>query len=150
MSKDRLARVLALSIIAGAIGVAVIRRKPSRAQEPQDAVYAMLDAARAGDVKQYLASYTGPMETALRRTLSETREPAQYLKDSNAAIKGVAISDAGQVSDAEVKLRVEFVYQDRNEVQMMYLDKIGSGWKIVRADSEERVKTLIPYGTPVK
>lgn len=47
-------------------------------------------------------------------------------------------------------MRVEYVYQDRNEVQMMYLEKRPSGWKISRTDGDERVETLVPYGTPVK
>ena len=47
-------------------------------------------------------------------------------------------------------MRGEYIYQDRNEAQTMYLEKGPTGWKISRADSDERVKTLIPYGTPVK
>ena len=152
MTRDRKAKILAVVVLAAAVGVAVMRKTPARRQEPQDAVYAMLDAARSGDVKSYLASYTGTMEAALRRTLAESTNAgfAKYLQDSNAAIKGVAISDPQAVSDTEVKLRVEYVYQDRNEVQMMYLEKAPGGWKIARADSEERIKTLIPYGTPVQ
>jgi hypothetical protein len=47
-------------------------------------------------------------------------------------------------------VRVEYVYQDRNEAQTMYLEKASSGWKITRVDGAERVKTLVPYGTPVQ
>ena len=32
----------------------------------------------------------------------------------------------------------------------MYLEKINGVWKITRVDSAERVKTLVPYGTPVQ
>ena len=92
------------------------------------------------------------METALRQTLNETSEPAfaKYLRDSNAALKGVALSDPQKITDREEKVRVEYVYQDRNEAQVMYLERRPDGWKIARADSEERVKTLIPYATPMK
>jgi len=119
---------------------------------PQDAIYGMLDAARAGDVKAYLASYTGQMESALRQSLAETTESgfAKYLKDSNAAIKGVAISEPQSLTDREMKVRVEYVYQDRNEAQTMYLEKLPGAWKIARVDGVERVKTLVPYGTPVQ
>jgi hypothetical protein len=32
----------------------------------------------------------------------------------------------------------------------MYLEKEASGWKIARVDRAERVKTLVPYGTPLQ
>ncbi len=119
---------------------------------PQDAVYRMLDAARAGDVNAYVACYSGQMETSLRRSIGETTEAgfAKYLKDSNAAIKGVAIAEPQLLSEREVKLRVEYVYQDRNEAQTVYLEKAGARWKIARVEGVERVKTLVPYGTPVQ
>jgi hypothetical protein len=58
--------------------------------------------------------------------------------------------DPQTITDTEAKVRVEYVYQDRNEVQMMYLEKGSRGWKISRTDGDERVETLVPYGTPVK
>jgi len=129
-----------------------LKPQPKPDPTPQDTIYGMLDAARAGDVKAYLANYSGQMTTALQQSVTETTEPkfAQYLKDSNAAIKGVAISEPQQLSDTQVKVRVEYVYQDRNEAQFMYLEKQSGVWKIVQVDSTERVKTLVPYGTPVQ
>ena len=64
--------------------------------------------------------------------------------------KGIAISEPQPVTDREVKVRVEYVYQDRNEAQTMYLEKDAGSWKISRVDGAERVKTLVPYGTPVQ
>jgi hypothetical protein len=112
----------------------------------------MLNAARSGDVKSYLANYSGAMEAALRQSLAESGEAAfaNYLIQANADVKGVAVAEAQQVSEREVKVRVETIYQDRNQVQTMYLEKGPGGWKISRTDTDERVKTLIPYGTPVK
>jgi hypothetical protein len=158
MKRDRKAQLLTVAVLLAALAVGLARKTGWRLPEarapqtPQDAVYAMLDAARAGDVKGYLASYTGPMQTALQQALAETTEPgfAKYLKDSNALIKGIAISDPQKITDVETQVKVEYVYQDRNEVQMMYLEKSPNGWKISRADSDQRVKTLIPYGTPVQ
>lgn len=152
MKRDRIARVLTVAVLLIALGVVWARRSGPTSQNPQDTIYAMLSAARAGDVKRYLDSYTGQMEATLRQSLAETTEPAfaKYLRDSNAAIKGVAVSDPQNISDLEAKVRVEYIYQDRNEAQTMYLEKGPAGWKISRADSDERVKTLIPYGTPVK
>ena len=53
------------------------------------------------------------------------------------------------VSDSEAKVRVEYVYLDRNESPTLLLRKAG-GWKIASVDSAQRVKTLVPYGTPVR
>jgi hypothetical protein len=32
----------------------------------------------------------------------------------------------------------------------MSLEKYGDEWKITRVDGAERVKTLVPYGSPVE
>jgi len=111
----------------------------------------MLSAARAGDVKAYLAAYTGPMEAALRQTLAETTEAefARYLRGSAAGVKGVAVYDP-EITSGTAKVRVEYVYQDRNAVQTMYLQQGSKGWKIFRADGDETTRMPTPYGTPVK
>lgn len=169
MTKERKTQVVTIVVLAAAFGVVLaqktgwklsdvkvadmVQRPAAKAEpSPQDAIYAMLDAARGGDVKAYLASYTGQMDSALKQSLAETTEAgfAKYLKDSNAAVKGIAISEPQTLTDREVKVRVEYVYQDRNEAQTMYLEKGQSGWKITRVDGAERVKTLVPYGTPVQ
>ena len=141
-----------VSAVSDQISQISLKPQPKPDPTPQDTIYAMLDAARGGDVKAYLANYAGQMSTALQQSITETTEPkfAQYLKDSNAAIKGVAISEPQQLTDTQVKVRVEYVYQDRNEAQLMYLEKQAGLWKITQVDSTERVKTLVPYGTPVQ
>jgi len=150
-------------VLALALGLALARqngwRVPSltastakQAPDPRDAIYAMLAAARDGDVNAYLASYTGQMETALQGSVRETTLDgfARYLRDSNAQIKGVAITEPEPLSASQVKARVEYVYQDRNEAQTIYLEKVDGAWRISRVDGAERVKTLVPYGTPVQ
>lgn len=119
---------------------------------PQDAIYGMLEAARAGDVKKYLSYYAGPIAAALRQTAAEQGYAgfARYLKERNAPIKGLALNEPQPVSNREVKIRAEYVYQDRNEAQIIYLQKEGRDWKIARLDTAERVKTLVPYGSPVQ
>jgi hypothetical protein len=170
MSPDKKAKIVTVVVLAGAllvvlgqkygwkmpsVKVADLAPKPAAPKAdptPQDAIYAMLDAARLGDVKSYLGAYTGQMESALKQSIAETTESgfAKYLKDQNASIKGIAISEPQTLTDREVKVRVEYVYQDRNEAQMMYLEKATGGWRISRVDGTERVKTLVPYGTPVQ
>jgi ketosteroid isomerase-like protein len=169
MRKEQKARLATVAILAVAALVAlgqkngwrlpdfrntalVQRALPKPDPTPQDAVYAMLDAARLGDVKAYMNNYTGQMAVALGQSLAEATQPgfAKYLQDSNAAIKGVAIAEPQTLTDREVKVRVEYVYEDRNEAQTMYLEKGPGGWKIARVEGVERVKTLVPYGTPVQ
>ena len=163
MNKQRIAQILTMLILAGVLGATLIKKngwtfritraaiQPAQAT-PEDAIYAMLDAARKGDVQKYLASYSGTMQTSLRQSIAESSNTAfsQYLQDTNAALKGVAVMAPEITSDREAKARVEYVYQDRNEAQNMYLEKTTTGWKITRVETAQRVKTLIPYGTPVK
>jgi len=160
MSKQRRAQILTISLLAAIIAVAIVRNTGLRASipqitqraeaTPQDTIYAMLDAARAGDVRKYLAAYTGQMEHSLKQAISESADFSRYLKESNAAIKGIAVQEPQALSDREVKASVEYVYQDRNEAQVMYLERTPGGWRIARVDAAERIKTLIPYGTPVQ
>ena len=110
----------------------------------------MMDAARNGDVKKYMANYTGEMARSLERARSESGDFAKYLRDSNAALKGIAVMEPQSQSEREAKVRVEYVYQDRTEAQYFYLEKAARGWKISRVEAAERVKTIIPYGTPVE
>ena len=162
MSKQRTAQAVTVAVLAMALGIGIARKTGWRlpetksAQEPQDAIYAMLGFARAGDVKAYLASYTGPMQAALRQSISESTGAestesafAKYLKDSQSVLKGVAVSEP-EITGAEARVRVEYIYEDRNEVQIMYLERAGGVWKIARTEGDERIKTPIPYGTPVK
>ncbi len=162
MSKQRTAQAATFVLLAVVLGVVAIRRTgwqapwPSMAPQadptPQDGIYAMLDAAREGDVGKYLAAYTGAMERSLRQSVAEATEAgfARYLKETSAPVKGIAITEPQTLTDREVKVRVEYVYQDRNEVQLMYLEKVGREWRIARMDTAERIKTLVPYGTPVQ
>lgn len=167
MTKDARAKIATVIVLAGALGLVFARRMdwnpasaiqvaspPSPAQEPQpqDTIYRMLDAARAGDVNTYLDCYSGQLAVALRQSLAESTSEsfARYLRDSNAAIKGVAVNEPQALTSLEVKARVEYVYTDRNEAQFLYLQQGPGGWKIVRADGSERVKTLVPYGTPAQ
>ena len=161
MTKERKASIVTILVLASVTSLVVFHRRADLVnslagvrsgteQTPQDVVYAMLDAARVGDVDKYLASHTGQIEQSLRRAMAESTNFANYLRESNTAIKGIAIAEPEAVSPQEVKLRVEYVFQDRNEIQVMQLDKTQSGWKISNVQSAERVKTVVPYGTTVE
>ncbi|HEY6391324.1 MAG TPA: hypothetical protein VIX89_08605 [Bryobacteraceae bacterium] len=155
MNKQRIAQILTVLILAGVLGGTLAKKngwtlRATRTVDatPEDAIYGMLDAARKGDVQKYLAAYSGP----LRQSIAESADSnfRQYLQDTNAALKGVAVMAPEMIGGREVKARVEYVYQDRNEAQNMYLEKTATGWKITRVETAQRVKTLVPYGTPVK
>ena len=169
MKRERKAQAITVAVLAAAFAVVVAKKnnfqlpqavsdaaaaasQPKGEPSPQDAVYAMLDAAREGRVKEYLKFYSGQMLVSLQQAVQEQGEAAfgQYLRDSNAPVKGIAIDEPQLLTDREAKAKVTFVYQDRNEMQPMYLEKMAGGWKISRVDSAERVKVLVPYGTPVQ
>jgi hypothetical protein len=167
MTKERKAQILTGVLMAGALGFAAYRKgafasmdwsrltppvQVKTEQTPQDVIYGMLDAARDGKVTEYLSFYTGQMEELLRKSIAEQGEAAfaKYLRDTNAPIKGVALQEPQTLTGGEVKVKVEYVFADRNEVQWMYVEKEAGKWKIARVDSSERIKTLVPYGTPVQ
>lgn len=168
MNRARQAQTITAVVLTALVLFLVTRRPQTSAPEPapasapvtaaptgptpQDAVYAMLDAARAGEVTTYLRYFEGELAASLRQSAAEQGDArfAQYLKDSNAPVKGIAVSEAPGAPAGEARLRVELVYADRNEAQLVHLQKAGAEWKIVKLETASRVKTLVPYGTPVQ
>jgi hypothetical protein len=154
VTKPQTARAITIAVLAGAAALAWIARSRSSniAATPEDTIYAMYDAARAGDVKLYAGFFTGTMAAALDRAQRDSNPAAfaQYLRGLNDGLKGMAISPPETLGDTEVKVKVEYVFADRNEVQWMHLEKAGGSWRIARVDGTERIKTLVPYGTPVR
>jgi len=158
--KAQLATVVILLFVLAIVAVkrgswqarAASLTRSAPAVTPQDTVYRMMDAARDGDVRKYLDCYTGSMQTNLRQIVAEKGEAAlaSYIRKFNSAVKGVAIQEPQGAHGTDVKLRVEFVYQDRNEVQTYYLEHAGTDWRIARQENSEGVKTLVPYGTRVE
>ena len=169
MTKDAKAQTVTVALIVAALGVIAwnqggfdaLRRDAgydggflgigsSKAAEPRDVIYAMLDAARDGVVDDYLECYAGQMERTLRQSLEEMGEErfSEFLKARNRDIKGIAMN-APRESGDEAEVRVEYVYADRNEVQEVYLDRSSGDWRIAGVSEIRRVETPVPYGTPV-
>jgi hypothetical protein len=156
MRKD--AQWITVAVLVAVAAVVLVRQSgwsPSgsrKGRTPQDAIYAMLDAAREGGVGAYLDSYSGPLRAELDQAVREQgqRRFGEYLRTSNAPIKGIAITEPVPLPEGQVKARVEYVYQDRNEVQWMYLQQVDGRWRIARVDAAQRIPTLVPYGTPVE
>lgn len=169
MSKDAKAQAVTVALIvaalaavgwkqglfewpAGAPGAAVFSGGArARADQPRDVIYAMLDAARDGVIDAYLDCYTGQMEKTLRQSLAEMGESkfAAFLQERNREIKGIAMNEPELAAEDEARVRVEYVYAERNEVQQFYLSKQSGDWKIARVSAPQRIRTPIPYGTPV-
>jgi len=168
MTRERKTQIATVALLLAGLGFLAMKRggwqasaatlsnlAPARAAAgatPQDTVYRMMDAARDGDVRAYLGCYSGQMESTLRQIAAEKGEAAlaAYIRNFNASVKGVAIQEPQSTTEREVRLRVEFVYRDRNEAQNYYLEQAGTSWKITRQENTEGVKTLVPYGTTVE
>ena len=118
---------------------------------PEDTVYGMLDAARAGDTTVYVDTFAGSLQQQIQQLIRESgrKQFASYLTGQSSSFQSVALSVADQPSDVEARLRVEYVYANRNEVQIFHLKKSGGRWKIIGISGTNQIKTLIPYGTAV-
>jgi hypothetical protein len=121
---------------------------------PQEQIFStMFDAAKVGDVQAYLNCFTGDLRTRLQKTVEEVGQAkfADYLKRTSSEPKAfvVRVSEIEAVSANEYKVPLEYVYADRNEVQIHRVTKVGSDWKISGVEQTQRIRTLIPYGTEV-
>jgi len=160
MKRNRKAQIATLLLMA-ALGCVVLwkqgafqRLTAATSQpdptQPQDVIYEMFDAVREGNLAKYIEAHTGAMEASLRRAATEVGDARlmKALQEKNAPVKGIAILEPERLSEREMKARVEYVFADRNEVQIVHLEKTGERWKIARVEGAQRIETLIPYGTP--
>ena len=161
MQRNAQARILAVTVLLGALGVGMARKggrsegaaaPAATAEEAISAsIYDTMNAARSGDANRYLAGYTGPMRVALQRSLDDggAASFARYLQSLDAGVKGLAVW-VESIGEREAKARVEYVYQERNNVQVVYLEKERGIWRIARTEGDQTVKAAIPYGTPIR
>lgn len=117
--------------------------------KPEDEIYAMFDAARAGDAQAYLDCFSGPLREELAATVKEdsTEQFKAYLIKQNSSVQGMAVTITGHPSADEARARVEYVYSDHNEVQNVGLKREGLRWKIISIDGAQAVQPLVPYGS---
>jgi Domain of unknown function (DUF4878) len=125
--------------------------RPSKPRTPEDTVYGMLDAARNGDTKVYVDTFSEPLRQQIQQAVRESGKLqfASYLTAQSSKFQSVAVSVTDQGSDVEARLRVEYVYTNRNEVQTFHLRKDEGRWRIIGISGTDQIKTLIPYGTAV-
>ncbi len=155
--------VLTVAVLLGVFAVALLRsnhwqlpsswnglraiaskRAPSN---PEDGIYAMFDAARAGDAQAYLDCFSGPLREQLAATAKEDAKFKEYLIRQNSAVQGMAVTVTDRPNADEARVRVEYVYSDHNEVQHAHLKREGARWKIINMDGAQPVQPLVPYGT---
>jgi len=122
------------------------KRVPSN---PEDGVYAMFDAARAGDAQAYLDCFSGPLRDQLAATAREDAAAKfkAYLLSQNSGVQGMAVTVTDRPNADEARVRLEYVYSDHNEVQNVRLKREGARWKIINMDAAQPVQPLVPYGT---
>jgi hypothetical protein len=125
--------------------------KPAPPQTPEDGIYKMLDAARAGNVNAYVDCFLGDMRQQVLQIVKETSTTqfSKYLISQNAAFTGVAVSITQRPDPQTAQVRVEYVYSQRNEVQNVSLRNVDGEWKIFKVAGSDQIKTLIPYGPRV-
>lgn len=127
-------------------------RQPNKSSEdPEAAIWRVLDCSRAGNVDGYLDCFTGSTRAQLEATARGMTLPkfSEYLKQSVEKVKGVAIYDVQRPGEGQAALVVEYVYQDQNERQRMSLKLEKGLWRIESAETSQRIQPLIPYGKPV-
>ncbi len=113
---------------------------------PEDGIYAMFDAARAGDAQAYLDCFSGTLRDQLAATAREDAKFKEYLISQNSAVQGMAVTLTDRPNADEARARVEYVYSDHNEVQNVRLKREGPRWKINNIDGAQPIQPIVPYG----
>lgn len=129
----------------------ILNAQSSMSEAPESIVWTMTDAWRAGDVRKYLDCFADPLRAKLQRTADEmgAAKFAEFLKKTNAEVKGLAISGTTASVTDECEVPLEFVYKEKNETQPHLVRKINGTWRIVDVKGTARIPTLVPYGTEV-
>ena len=148
--KKTLAFTLTVVILGAGIWFSY-RQRNTTPEEPESVIWLMLEKSKAGDVEGYLDCFSGQTRAQLETTAQGMSLPkfSEYLKQSVAPVKGVAVYDVQRPSEVLTTLVVEYVYQDQNERQQMSLKKDKSRWRIEKAEASQRIQPIIPYGKPV-
>lgn len=162
MKHARAATLLTAAVLAASFGFVALRTRRGampegsppavRAQTPEDAVYAMLEAAREGDVEAYLNSLTGVQADLAARTLRETGKAdfRAALQRSQRGVKGIALREPETPGGERRSILAEYVFADRNETQQINLVRRGGVWKIESVAAASPVSPVVPYGAPVR
>jgi hypothetical protein len=101
-----------------------------------------------------MAQFADPLRAQLIRLRAEKGDVylRDYLARLTRPIKGLAadLARTEEVGPSEVRLPIQFLYSDRNEVQSFFLRRSGDRWRITRIETARSAPVLIPYGTPME
>jgi hypothetical protein len=151
MSKRALAQLLTLTTLGATLALILWQRREAPTVEsatPQQTIHQMFDAVQAGDTRRYLASYAAPLRAELEQSGGPPAQFAVYLRQQNAGVKGLALG-AAQGGGNQVRIPVEYIYPDRNELQWLTLQRQGGQWLITKIEAALHQAAPVPYGTPV-
>ena len=133
---------------ATSIGGTSLSERANEAK-PADVVFAMFDAARAGNMDAYLECFAGAargqIEEALQESLSRERFAAQ-LRGSLARLKGFAVLGARERSSGVVEMAAERVFDGYTETLAVEVTRTEAGWKITSLETTGREANR--YGQP--
>jgi hypothetical protein len=139
-------------LVVTLVGIAGCRRNaPADKASPTDCIRAMSRFSREGRVDEYLDCFTGDLRTKLEQARDEM-EPgafAELLRRRAEPVRGIAISDQNAVDEMTTRVKVEWVFENRNESQAVTLRKVNGLWKIAAMTEAQFEKPKIPYGTKV-
>jgi hypothetical protein len=113
-----------------------------------------IEAAQKGDIDGYLARFTDPLSAQLTRLRAEKGDAylRDYLTRLTAPVRGITadLNRRESVGPDTIRLPIEFVYADHNEMQRFLLRQERGQWRISGVDLVRSSPTLIPYGTPIQ
>jgi len=141
---------VAVALVLAAVLYNVMNRE-REASRPQDAVFSVMDSARAGDVSAYVDGFAGAMRDELAKEVKRRGQAgfAEYLREQVRDVAGVYIGNAKRLGEGQVELEVDLVFPTRAEKQRYLLVKGGREWKISDVRSAEYSRPVEEYGAPV-
>jgi len=145
--------LVAVTVVVGTAIFVRNNKTPTQADDNQldQCIATMLEAARAGDVQQYLECFTGNLHDTLATRLQKAskKRSAAELRSSETDLKSYVTTDWQRVSDNEATVVLERIYPTFNKRHQVRLRRGGRTWKIVELVPVETYAPAIPYGTPV-
>ena len=146
----RRAMIFLLCVVASG-GIMTCAGKPGEESSPAGVVRAMSLFSRDGRVNDYLDCFTGELRAKLEQTRDQAKpgEFADALRRRSAPVRGLAVSDQTQLDAETMRLKIEWVFDDRNEIQTFTLRKVQGAWKIADMTDAQYRKPDVSYGTKV-
>ena len=144
--------VVAVLIMAGIVFFARGKARRNRqADQPFDAVSAMVEASRSGEVDAYLDCFTGPLRSRIESQAASGQQRMAFgasLREQVADLKSLVTLESETGGPDEVRLVVERVFPRFNERQRVSLRLVGESWKIEKLGPLRRFTPEVPYGAP--